>query len=73
MQQFPVEIRNFADEFVTMQEKRHLADYDPVSRFRLNDVIVAIDAAELAIKQLRKCSMKDRRAFAAWVMMVKRT
>lgn len=72
MQRFPAEIRDFAGEFVTMQEKRHLADYDPVSRFRLNDVIVAIDAAELAIRQLKKCPTKDRRAFAAWVMMLKR-
>ena len=69
---FPSGIRNFAEEFVKMQEKRHEADYDPMSRFKLNDVVVAIDAAELAIQQLRSCPMKDRRAFAAWATMGKR-
>lgn len=69
---FPSEIRNFADEFVKMQEKRHEADYDPASRFKLNDVVVAIDAAELAIQQLMNCRIKDRRAFAAWVLMPER-
>lgn len=70
--EFPAEIRNFAEEFVKLQEKRHEADYNPISRFKLNDVVVAIDAAELAIKQLKNCPIKDRRAFAAWVTIVKR-
>ena len=69
---FPPGIGNFAEEFVKMQGKRHEADYDPMSRFRLNDVVIAIDAAELAIQQLRRCPMKDRRAFAAWATMKKR-
>ena len=69
---FPSQIRNFADEFVKMQRKRHEADYDPLSRFKLSDVVVAIDAAELAIQQLNDCPMKDRRAFAAWVTMPER-
>ena len=72
IQGFPSGIRNFAEEFVKMQEKRHEADYDPTFRSRLNDVIVAIDAAELTIRQLKMCPIKDRRAFAAWVTMVRR-
>ena len=72
IQLFPAQIGNFADEFVKMQEKRHAADYDPMSRFKLSDVIVAIDAAELAIQQLKDCPLKDRRAFAAWVTMPER-
>ena len=55
-----------------MQEKRHAADYDPTSRFKLSDVILAIDTAELAIRQLNDCPIKDRRAFAAWVTMPER-
>ena len=72
MGKFPTGIRNFAEEFVKLQEKRHEADYNPISRFKLNDVVVSIDAAELATKQLENCPIKDRRAFAAWATIGKR-
>ena len=69
---FPKEVEDFASKFVTLQEKRHAADYDPTSRFSKTDVDAEIDAAEILIKGLASAPMKDRRAFAVWLVMKKR-
>ncbi len=72
MRRFPREIEDFAQTFVTLQEKRHSADYDPESRFTKSDARILITRAEQAIKSLRRVATKDRRAFAVWVVMKKR-
>lgn len=69
---FPQEIEDFANLFETLQSKRHSADYDPTSRFFLQDAETFIDAAELAIKEFKSSGIKDRRAFAAWTTMKNR-
>lgn len=66
---FPREVEDFAQAFVTLQEKRHDADYDPFARFSLTDAINAIDQAEGAIRGFKGVSISDRRAFAAWTAM----
>ena len=38
----PVEIRELAEIFVDLQEKRHLADYDLTERFKRSDVLLLI-------------------------------
>jgi hypothetical protein len=38
----PGEIREFADTFVELQGKRHLADYDLTERFKRSDVLTLI-------------------------------
>jgi hypothetical protein len=73
MKKFPKEIEDFGNEFVQSQIKRHSADYDPNGTYTRFDVMSDIDAAELAIKELSKANVKDRRAFAAWVTMSNRT
>lgn len=65
---FPGKIQNFANMFVTMQEKRHIADYDPNARARKSQVSTDIDLVEAAIEDFASVSAKDRRAFAAFVM-----
>ncbi|MDM7971038.1 MAG: hypothetical protein QUV10_15600 [Paracoccaceae bacterium] len=72
MKKFPKEIEDFGNEFVQAQIKRHAADYDPTAAFSRSDVLNDIDAAEFAIKNLTRASVKDRRAFAAWVTMSNR-
>jgi hypothetical protein len=67
--EFPNEIQDFADRFVTMQTKRHKADYDPEQRFYKSEVLIDIDMAEIAIRQFRKAVPKDKRAFAAFVLL----
>ena len=65
---FPVEIRNFAELFAEMQEKRETADYDPAGNFGQSAVIQDINSAETRITQFRQVPKRDRRAFAAFVL-----
>jgi len=71
MKKFPKEIEDFGNEFVAAQIKRHSADYDPDTAFSRSEVINDIESAEEAIKNFKKSPMKDRRAFAAWVILQK--
>lgn len=67
MARFPQSVQFFADQFVELQEKRHTADYNPDSRFKLDDARAWLDNAETAIRQLDSAPVAARRAFAAWV------
>lgn len=72
IQKFPKPIEDFANLFVQMQSKRHSADYDPAARFAKSEVIQDIASVEAAIKAFRAESVKDRRAFCAFVLFKKR-
>ncbi len=69
---FPPAIVQFADLFVSMQQQRHDADYDPLSRYARADVIALINDVEQAIKAYKTTSRKDRREFAAHVLLRQR-
>ncbi len=73
MERFPRDIQDFSNQFVILQAKRHDADYDPSSTFTRHDVLTSIDAAAIAIKKLQASNVKDRRAFAVWTVMNKRS
>ena len=73
MSKFPKELEDFAAHFITLQEKRHEADYDPHVRITKTDASSAISTAEAAIRKLNKTRIKDRRAFAAWTTMKHRS
>jgi hypothetical protein len=73
IRKFPKEIEDFANMFVTMQEKRHEADYDPFARFAKSEVVVDIAAVEAAISKFRSVRLKHRRAFCAWVLLKNRS
>ncbi len=68
MAAFPREVEDFGNLFVTMQEKRHLADYDPHERFLKSSVLSDIAIAEQAIKDFVAQPAKDRRAFCVHVL-----
>lgn len=72
LSKFPQEIENFANTFVSLQEKRHLADYDPVVRFTKIQVQRDIDTAKAAIDRFRSASRKHLNAFAVYVLFRKR-
>ena len=72
MKAFPREIEDFANAFVTMQAKRHEADYDPNSTFYKSAVEQDIADVEDVIDRFRSAPPKDRRAFAAFVLFKKR-
>ena len=65
-------IQDFSGIFVTMQEKRHAADYDPSIRLTKSEVVADIGTARKAIIGFRAVSTKDRRAFSAHVLFKKR-
>ena len=72
MARFPNAIWEFANDFAICQKKRHAAEYDPTKRCRLYEVNVDIGTADVAIQRLEGCTLKDKRAFAAWLIMCKR-
>jgi len=65
---FPQKIQDFANQFVQMQIKRHKADYDPDDRPFKSAVMNDISIVETIIKEFQKVPIKDRRAFATWVI-----
>jgi len=73
MRLFPQQIQDFAIAFVTMQAKRHKADYDPHARFQKSAVSLDVDQAETAIADFQAASVSDRRTFAAYVLLKNRT
>jgi hypothetical protein len=73
MQSFPREIEDFGNIFAQMQVRRVAADYNPLSRFTRSEVLRQIDASETAIQGFGRCTLKDRRAFAAWVTIRERS
>ena len=58
--------------FVSLQEKRHLADYDPFSQFTKLEVNSDIAATRDAIERFQSVPIKDRRAFAVFVLFKSR-
>ena len=68
---FPSEIQNFAELFISMQAKRHTADYDPYPDFQFtkSEALDDISKAEHAIIRFGKVARSDRRAFAIYLML----
>ena len=69
---FPEGIKRFADAFIIMQEKRHLADYNPDSDLCKSEVLQDIIAVETALRRFSNTPALDRRAFAAFVLFKNR-
>ena len=69
IQRFPLQIQRFVDRFVTMQEERESADYDPAGTFEQLAVIGDINLSEDAITQFRQAPEQDRRSFAVYVLL----
>lgn len=69
---FPKEIQDFADMFVAMQTKRQRADYDPREKAYKSSVLLDIDFVEAVIDGYSSAPLKDRRAFAAYVLFKSR-
>ena len=65
---FPQEIRDFAHQFVKMQEIRHKADYDPFDLFTRSGVLQFIQETRAAINDFENVPSRDRRAFAVFVL-----
>ena len=66
---FPREIQDFANAFVSMQLKRHKADYDPHEIAYKSAVLLDIEIVEEVIARFALAPLADRRAFAAYVLL----
>lgn len=66
--QFPPEIQKFADQFITMQRERHIADYDPSEQLSRGSVAQLIEATRSTIDEFEHAARDDRRAFAVFVL-----
>ncbi len=69
IRRFPAGVQDFAAKFVGMQQKRHTADYAPDGTFAKIDVLRDITAAAETIRQFQRVPVKDRRAFAVYVLL----
>ena len=69
---FPKPLEDFANRFVTLQEKRHTADYDPKAKFLKTEVQTEVGLTRQAITDFVSAPVKDRRAFAAHVLFKRR-
>jgi hypothetical protein len=69
---FPPAIRDFADVYVTMQSKRHDADYDPFAQLTKSAVTADVQLIEKALASFKKAPLSDRRAFCAFVLFRER-
>jgi hypothetical protein len=73
IRKFPKDIADFAAAFVTMQTKRHKADYDPFYRVLKTEVESDILLTQVAISKFLGCKTKHRRAFCAYVLLKERS
>ena len=64
---FGADLLEVATAFTDLQEKRHLADYDPLYRVRLSDAVLAVATARAALRRLGNANAQKRRAFLSLV------
>ena len=48
---------------VDLQEKRHLADYDPLFRVRMSDAVLTVATGRTALDRFRNANRTSRKAF----------
>lgn len=66
---FPLSIQAFADSFVTLQEHRHRADYNPDQNFTKREAALIVGLARSAVAAIDIAPARDRRAFAIHVLL----
>lgn len=74
MQEFPLEIKKFANMFVGLQDERHEADYSLArDLYDKPSTLAAIDNAERAIRLLEQVEAQHRRGFIAHMLFKRRS
>lgn len=69
---FPAPIVKFGNLFVSLQEKRHQSDYDPLVSLAHTDVVFMVDNAKKTIDAFRNASEVDLKAFCVFVLFENR-
>jgi hypothetical protein len=65
---FGSNISAFAAALLELQEKRHIADYDPSVRVRTLDAKLAVSSARAALARFRDASDAEREAFLSLLL-----
>jgi len=63
------EIQNVANTFVSLQERRHWADYSPAGKITRAQARDIVDLAASALHQLAAADTDERRNFLAYLML----
>jgi hypothetical protein len=69
---FGTDLTALATALVDLQEKRHLADYDPLFRVNTSDAVLAVATARSAVARFNNASRASRRAFLSLVVFTPR-
>lgn len=69
---FPVVLKNLAEAFINLQEHRHRADYDPFIIYKRSEVLNFVSVARTAVSGITAANIRDRRAFAAFILLTQR-
>ncbi len=68
----PLPLRGFAEAFVTLQQERHQADYDPNPGFTRSKALSLVDLAEDARRAYLSVDQDSRRQLLAEIVFRKR-
>jgi hypothetical protein len=60
---FDPNIQAFSTAAIELQEKRHMADYNPLTKFRTSDAKVAVGTARSAVGRFQGANIEHRKAF----------
>jgi hypothetical protein len=69
---FGPDLTAVATAVVDLQEKRHLADYDPLFRVDLSDAVLAVATSRSALLRLRNANRSRRNIFLALLVFAPR-
>jgi hypothetical protein len=59
----PPEIQQLANTFVSLQDKRHLADYDLTERFERSDTLTLVDEVKQTIQDFNQLPASNEKSF----------
>ena len=63
------EVRDFAEAFPGLQDARHVADYDPATRFLVSNVSSLIDRADAAMAAFDRVAPQEQTDVLALMMV----
>jgi uncharacterized protein (UPF0332 family) len=69
---FGADLQFFAGALVDLQEKRHLADYDPLFRVTKSEAVLAVETGRTALVRFRNANRTQRKAFVSLVLFAPR-
>ena len=69
---FGLHIQALSTAVIELQEKRHLADYNPQPRFTTSDARLAISTARSAVHRFQAASVEERKVFLTLLVCLPR-